>query len=105
MKIQGILNIHHSKRDTSGNVYWAFSYTDTETGNSVNGHHTGGESNLRGITRHLGSPNGDWNRGIHITVNEYPIREFDRMIKDWDYAGCRSEDAAQWIRQRLGLKY
>jgi len=32
---------------------------------------------------------------------ELKIREFDRMVKDWPYAGCRQDDLAAWIRKEL----
>ena len=101
MNIVAILEKIYSKRDSNGNVYWSFRFTDCATNRYVHGIISGGEGNLNGIRRHWPNANmDDWNDGIYSHCTEMSIREFNRLTKDWPYAGCRSEDIAEFIRTR-----
>jgi hypothetical protein len=99
--ITGILEIFNSRRDSNGNCYWAFTYTDVATGKTVSANISGGESNISGIRRHLNPEVEGWDRSIKYSTTELPIREFNRLKKDWPYAGCASEDIAEFIREQL----
>lgn len=67
-----LLTIYNSKRDTYGNTYWAFQLTHfgkilsngTVAGNNFN-------------TREL------YEKGIEYVFQELPVREFNRLTKDW----------------------
>lgn len=100
MKYTGTLEAIHSRRDSSGNVYWAFRYTDHDTGKIITGLISGGESNIYSILRHWNVPD-DWDRSILYSIREVGKREFKQLTKGWDYAGCRPEDLANYIRDRL----
>lgn len=98
--ITAILTALHSRRDTYGNVYWAFRYRDVASGRTVCGTISGGESNVRSIMYAMNG--GSWEpRTTHYEVAELPIRAFNRETKGWDYAGCTGEDLAAFIRERL----
>ena len=99
MKFTARLNIINSKTDTNGNRYWAFTFTDFETGKIAEG--TGdGESNINGMIRYWNAPN-DWDRSIIVDREELPIRQFNRRVKGWKYAGCLPEDVAKFIRAEI----
>jgi hypothetical protein len=86
-QIKAYLDCINSRADTYGNRYWAFRYTDTETGNTVVGTVSGGESNITCVTRIMGY---EW-KNVIFTRHELPIREFDRLTKTWPHAGCNPE--------------
>lgn len=92
-KIKAILIIFNSKRNTYGNVYWAFKYVDTLTGDEVEGTISGGESNITASVKHLGL---DWGSCCLIR-KELSIREFKRETKSWKHAGCLPDDIAKYI--------
>ena len=100
MEITGTLEAIYRKRDSSGNCRWALRYMDHKTGKIVCGCVSGGESNIRGILRHWNNPD-DWDRSVGFDVRGMAIREFNRMVKDWEYAGSRPEDLAAFIREKL----
>lgn len=105
--IKAALECINSKRDRAGNCYWAFRYTDNETGLQVCGTVSGGESNISGMLRHIATTckDGmtDWD-SVHYTRQEMPIREFDRMVKDWPHAGCLPEELAAFVESRIYAK-
>ncbi len=94
MPIKAILESLYSKRDRNGNCYWAFRYTDTATGKQVVGTISGGESNIAAIRRVMKLEYEE----CFYTVTEMPIREFNRLTKQWAYAGCPPEAIADYIR-------
>lgn len=104
MALKYVLTAYNSRRDTNGNCYWAFSYRDVATDRQVHGTVSGGQSNIEGIRMYLNGgawpPLGDY----HWTVIELPIREFNRMTKDWPHAGCAPEDLAAWILSQLAAQ-
>src|SRR5215472_6464371 len=97
MKVRAILECLNSGRDLNGNRYWAFNYTDTETGKRVAGTVSGGESNVTMITRAMGL---EW-ENVYYVRHELPKREFRRLTKEWNYAGCAPEALADYIRREL----
>jgi len=100
-KYTGELQAHHSRRDSAGNCYWAFRYIDFETGRTVVGKISGGESNINAIRCDWHGPGTGWASDILWHVHEHKIRAFNRMTKDWPYAGCRHEDIQRFIRASL----
>jgi len=99
-EIKYILKAVNSKADSSGNRYWAFKFTVCETGQEIKGYISGGESNIYGIKRHWNLVN-DWDESIYFKREELKIREFDKLYKKIEYAGCLSEDIAAFIRSRI----
>ena len=97
MPIKAILESLYSKRDRNGNTYWAFRWTDVITGTKVVGTVSGGESNISCIVREMGL---DW-ESCHYTLTEMPIREFNRLTKEWKYAGCPPAELAKYIRDAI----
>lgn len=88
----------YSRRDRNGNTYWALRYTCHVSGRSVHGIISGGESNIFCAAQHLDKP--DYGRTLTRTL-DFAIREFNRMVKGWEYAGCAPEEIAGWIRRKL----
>jgi hypothetical protein len=97
MMIKGIMEIINSKRDTYGNCYYAFRYTDANSGQEVVGTISGGESNVYAAKRYLAE---DANE-IRAIYSELPIRQFNRLTKDWKHAGCPPEEIARFIKRSL----
>lgn len=96
--IVAILECINSRADLYGNRYWAFKYTDSETGNTVCGKISGGESNVYAIVREMGQTA----ETIHyVLTRDVAIREFNRMVKTWRYAGCRPEELVAFINRNL----
>ena len=81
-----LLTIYSSKRDTYGNTYWAFQLTHFDKILS-NGTVAGNNFNTRELRE----------KGIEYVFQELPVREFDRLTKNWQYAGCKWEDIRQHI--------
>ena len=104
MKYKATLTCFNSRMDGNGNRYFAFSYTDHVTGKVINGKISGGESNIYAIKGSAGKAlhgvNG-WNDEIAFNAVEMLIRPYNRMVKDWEYAGCRPETLAQFIKDEL----
>jgi hypothetical protein len=83
-----LLTIYNSKTDRNGNRYWAFQLTNH--GKLIsNGNVSANNFNTRDL-REL---------GIEYTYQELPIREFNRMTKDWAYCGCQWEK----IKEHMSL--
>jgi hypothetical protein len=90
----------NSKADAAENCYYAFTWTDNGTGKTVGGKISGGESNVRGIMFEMNG--GSWEpHNVFFTTSELPIREFNRAVKGWNYAGCRPADLVEFIKKGL----
>lgn len=90
----------NSRPDNAGNRYFAFVYTDHTTGRTARGTVCGGESNVRQILFELNG--GSWEpRNVLTTARELPIREYNRTIKGWPYAGCTGPQLAAFVRAEL----
>lgn len=83
------LNIYNSRPDFAGNCYWAFEVTDSD-GHSVRATISGGERNITAAFPEAG-----------YNTSELKIREFDRMVKGWPYAGCPHQEIRQFTMARL----
>jgi len=101
MTLTATLTAINSKPDIAGNRYWALRFRDHETGKVVQATVSGGESNIYGILRYWDQEADDWDRSIQFLTQELPIREFNRMVKEFPHAGCSPEDLAAFIRQAL----
>ena len=100
MKIKYILDAMNSARDSSGNCYWALRFTDCESGKTVVGMVSGGESNIDAIRYEWHG--GNWEpRDFYFMTHEYPKREFNRLTAGWKYAGCAPEQLVKFIREEL----
>lgn len=100
MQYIATLEAIHSRRDTYGNCYWAFRYTCHETGKTIVGTISGGESNINAIRYGWLGADG-WNPHIMARTTELPIREFNRLVKGWEYAGCSPDSLKSFITFRL----
>lgn len=82
MRINAILTIYNSRRDIYGNVYHAVELTDD--GHTL-GHGTISADNIdtRDCRERL-----FW----YIQRQELPIRQYNRMTKNWPHLGCSWED-------------
>jgi hypothetical protein len=96
----GLLKAINSKGDIYGNRYWAFIFMDFKTGKQVAGTISGGDSNIYAILRYWNVTN-DWDRSILFEREELPIREFNKLTKDYEYAGCEPECIAAYIKREL----
>lgn len=91
------VTIYSSRADIYGNRYFAFSFSD-ESGAEVEAKFNGGESNIRSALRlEMGL---EWDQ-MHYREQELKIREFNRMVKSWPYAGCSSADLARYITSHI----
>jgi hypothetical protein len=99
MQINYILTIYSSKPDMYGNSYHAFTFLDIAADKCVEGD-TASADNADGMRRHWNVEN-DWDRTIDVRREELPIRQFNRYIKGWEYAGCLPKDIADFIRKKL----
>ena len=86
----------NSRADMYGNRYWAFVWTDCR-GTSVSATIRGGESNISDVIREMGL---DCKQCLY-TREEMPIREFNRLTRDWPYAGCPPKDIANFIKSQI----
>ena len=100
MKIKGTLEAISSERDGYGNVNWGLRYIDHKTGKVVEGMISGGESNIYGIL-HNWNKKDDWDRSILFNISILKRREFGKLTKNWEYAGCTPKDLAKFIKSRL----
>ncbi len=103
MQIHGTLESIHSKRDVYGNCYWALRYTDNATGRVVVATVSGGESNISAIRLGFSKPD-EWDSGIATRTDELKIREFNRLTKNWQHAGCNPDDLREFIKRGIAAK-
>lgn len=97
--MKAVLESINSKTDVNGNRYFSFVYTDCNTNKTVSGIVSGGESNIRSIIRGMGFESKD----VYFTSSELPIREYNRLTKDFGYAGCTEKDLTSFIKSQLGV--
>ncbi len=98
----GHLEALNSLRDVYGNCYWAMRYTDYATKTTVCGRDCSGESNIKSIIYH-------WKGGSDYRTAELfdysrqalKIREFNRLVKGWEYSGGDPERMVKFIKDRL----
>jgi hypothetical protein len=100
MPVKVILETLYSRRDKSGNCYFAFRYTDAASGKQVVGTASGGESNVRSMLRPLGLDSEE----VYSTIKDLGIREFNYLTRNWPYAGCTAEQVAAFVQAKLAKK-
>lgn len=90
----------HSRRDQAGNCYWAFRCIEPMTGGMVEGRHGGGDANLQ---QALWDLDGDAPPGRKVLriEKEMGVREFERYVKEFPYAGCAGGSIAKHIADGL----
>jgi len=94
------INIVYSKRDRSGNCYWAFTAFNHDTQKAVSGKISGNDSNIRAAEFMLRDR---WpNTGEPcwcVNVGEMPIRKWNSLTAGWPYAGCTPAEILEFIRK------
>ena len=100
MNIESTITVLNSKTDKNGNRYWAFVFVNHKTGTIVKANFSGGESNINGIARHWNKSD-DWDRSIQFIYEEMGYQAFNKLTKDWAYAGCGSKEIADYIKGKL----
>lgn len=85
----------NSRRDIYGNCSWAFIYIN-ESGKEVRAIISGSESNIRSI---ITAAKWDW-KEVYYTNRELKIREFNKFVKGWEYAGCTPQELTKFIAER-----
>ena len=104
--IIGHLTAINSKRDIYANCYWSFTYVDAHTGKVIHAVISGTNNNISTARRYISNGEKEFNDGnhIHYEEREMGIREFNKYVKNWDYAGCTPEDIASYIKRELRKK-
>lgn len=83
-----LVTIYNSKRDYYGNCYWAYEFSDL------------GKIISKGKIAADNFPTLELRAmGIEYTHTELPIREFNKLTKNWEYHGCHWED----FKKHMGL--
>ncbi len=98
------VEFYYSKKDAAGNCYWSFRYTEIATGKDVVGTISGGESNLECMCRYMHPNSYGYTNHDELYCSksiELKIRDYDKMVKDWPYAGCVPQDIAKFIKAAL----
>jgi hypothetical protein len=98
-----VIDCVSSLRDRAGNCYFAFTFTNCETGKGYSGTVSGGESNVKQIIFELCGQSWTGADAYHFTWNALPIRQYERMTKGWPYAGCLGEEIVKRIREAGAL--
>jgi hypothetical protein len=91
-----ISQVFSSKRDLNGNCYHALTLTRAIDGKSYSGRIDCRENHyytLRKIAESLGGEN------LYL-AETLPIREFQRLVKDWSYLGCSGEEIIENCQRR-----
>ena len=96
--IKAALHIINSRRDIYGNCYWAATYTDTATGRGCS-FTVAARSNCE-VAMYRGGMEHQHGE-VLTTYEELPIRQYNRTVKGWPYAGCVEADIAAHIRAAL----
>ena len=87
----GALTVYNSKGDMYGNCYFAVELDTGASAPLVHGHiGTCSNVNTRDCRENL-----HW----HIAEVELPIRQFNRLTKDWPYAGCGWPEISAFLRK------
>jgi hypothetical protein len=97
-QIKYVLFVHNSKADIYGNRYYSMSVIRTTDGASAYGTISGGESNCTYALRKLAE-----SEGVEFTysIREYPIREYNRIVKGWQYIGCTDDQIISEIQKQF----
>jgi hypothetical protein len=101
--INGLLTIINSKRDFAGNTYYAFRYLDCESGKVVCGKISGGYSNIDVARCYINNDKFTMQSEskINIETQELKIRDYNKEVKGWSYAGCTPHQISDFIKKEL----
>lgn len=91
-----ILTIHTSKADVYGNCYHAFTYSERPGGKACSGI-TGNTCNVDSVPR-LADGEKCWDNWVVIR-EILPIRQFNKLVKGWPYAGCTPKENREFIQR------
>ena len=99
-KIIGILTRHYSKRELNGNVYEFASYTDTETGETIEFTCDDVKGICYALKTIVDEPNKD---GLEVFFQEveHGKRALFGMMKRMPHAGSSGTDGAKYIINKL----
>lgn len=97
-KIKIIAEIINSKPDQNGNRYFSAIITDPDTSKIAKGIVAGGENN---ITSALWEYCG-YESQYYYTRTELPIREYQRLTKNWPYLGCTNDEIISNVLKQWG---
>ena len=89
-----ILTIHTSKADIYGNCCHAFTYGEKPEGKSCSAK-SGPNADW---VPHAELGNKCWDHWIVIKETS-PIRQFNKLVKGWAYAGCTPQDNWEFIQR------
>jgi hypothetical protein len=93
-----ILTVYNSKADMYGNRYYSMQVTRTSDEASGKGTISGGESNCTYAIRKLAESE---NVGYYNSIQELPIREYNRLVKGWEYIGCTEDQIIPNIQKQF----
>lgn len=91
-----LISIYTSKPDTYGNCYHAFTYTQKPEGKTCSGY-TASACNVDHVPN-LVDGGKCWDHWIVIRET-LPIRQFNKLVKGWAYAGCTPRDNWEFIQR------
>jgi len=94
-QIKATLTIFSAVVDAKGNRDWAFTWTELASYRHVSG--ATSCSNLHLIYQELDLEASE----VLVEHRKMGIQNFNHMIRNWPYAGCRQDDLAAWIRKEL----
>ncbi len=114
IKLRGWLTVYNSRCDINGNCYFAFEYSDAETGLTLRrflgGSARGNAGYLTGLLlRALASSKADPDPPpyesrhektvgeIRQSERELPIRDFNRLVRDWSYGDANAASVADFL--------
>ena len=95
-----VCKILNSKRDKAGNVYSAFEYI-ADPDIKVCGTISGGGSNIEAALREMWGGWEEKNKNVFVAHETLKIREFNRIVKGWRYAGCHPANIAAFIQDNI----
>lgn len=99
MSIRAILTVYTAARDRNGNCYHSAEYTDTASGATVRFRDIGGSGNMDNLPALMGltlpgyTSLIDWDQ-VRMDRQTLPIREYNRLTKDWPYVANHANDKA-----------
>ena len=97
-RIGYVLTVYNSKADIYGNRYYAIGVTRTSDGATGKGIISGGESNCVYAIRKMAEID---DTQYYYDKQELPIREYNRLVKGWDYIGCTEDQIIPAIQKQF----
>lgn len=95
----------HSKRDKTGNCYWAFRALNVVNGKVVEANISGSEGNIKLMCLNL-TEEYTWEATNKLVLfnnaQEMPIHVFDKYVKSFPYAGSNPKELAGFVIDKIG---